>query len=354
MKFTASKKALLNAVRSASAATEPKSYVTVFRMVHLSARREVIARGHSDAMVIGSAVNDATVVTAGGCLVDRAVAAKVDALPDGPVTVSFDGATLTLAGGRRKLTLPGVDESDAPEPPGVGVELRPVDPSAVVAAIVATMAAVGVDDQRPQLSSLQLGGSDGEIVARATDGHRAHRYRAECDRGFPAVILPRKCADALRSACDGTEDVRVAVSGAWLHVSSSRGQSIALKLADVAMPPVDQVLDSVTGKVTAEVDAANLLDALKSIAKAVGSDTAAVVKVGKGKIAIDASGAGATAADVVDANTEGSGSAGFSLALLIDAVSAVDGNVDIVMGGALDPAKISASGFTAVVMPRRM
>lgn len=354
MKFTAGKKQLLAAIRAAAVACEPKSPLPAFRMIHLSVRETVTVHGHSDPMVIGSVVDGAVVGTRGGCLVDKALASKVDAMPDGTVTVSIADNVLTLSSGRRKLTCQALSEAESTAPPDVEGEMVDVDPAAVLRAIeVALPAVYALPDPRPGLDSVKLSFEDGAVVSRATDGHRAHKATVASELGLPTVLLPRVCAMALRGACDQSERLRFALRAPWLHVEAG-GRRMSLKVSDGVQPPIDSVIDSLKLPCTFEVDAAEMVDTLKAIGKALSLDAAVALTASGGALKLEAKADGQTAADQIDVAVTGKGCAGFAIGLLVEAFSVGDGTATVKLGKDLDPIVVNVAGAMAVVMPRRM
>jgi DNA polymerase-3 subunit beta len=304
---------------------------------------------------------------------------RVRMMPDGPIHVVVrDGSTtLKAAGTSRRYTLRGMSGDDypvlpAPNPAATSLSLG-VD---VLQELIArTYLSISTDETRAHLNSA-LFEWDGEVVRMVTtDGHRLSKMEATV-RGRQAsavMLIPLKAVLELRRLCEDIQNTEMSALGestsqGLLEISqgganaffTGGGMTFAVRLVDAQFPPYAQVIPQHNDKVL-RIARAAFADALRAVSVAANERTGGVrLILGEGKVAIATespdSGDGF---DEVPVDYSGAPmTVGFNAKYFLDVLGVMkDDEVEIGLGGELDPAVIRPVGLTdflAVVMPMRI
>jgi DNA polymerase-3 subunit beta len=304
----------------------------------------------------------AAVKEPGSIAVDaRGLSERVKAMPDGDLTLTTKGTTLTIkpADGKRRFTVHGLDADsfpNIPEPAAESYALE-LDVATVLDLIHSTAYAISTDETRLHLNSGFLEASDGKLRMVATDGHRLAVKEVDSKLAFPPMLLPLKGVLELKRLLEETdaETVTLKRHGSRLFCEVD-GDRFALKLTDSQFVPWQQVVPASTTR-TFGVDRAALAEAVRAVAVAASDRTNGIaLKLASGGLKIESqSPDGGDGADELAVDYDGAeASVGMNSAYLVDALGPV--SLDTVMLGTsdeLDPVVIRDGGYVAVLMPMR-
>lgn len=378
MKFSAAKKALVDALARAAAVAPRKSTMPLLQCVHLSATAGHLTLSATDLYISFETRLDATVKKASQAAVPAVdLLDRVKMMPDGPIDFAVTDTTLTLkAPGTARTfkmaaTLDGYPDVPRPD---ADAPVMTISASTLASLIERVGYAVSTDETRPQLNSA-LFEWDGDVVRMvATDGHRmAMQERTTGEhRASARMLLQLKALHELKRTCERaaaaepTEEGKPSPGGqieivrsdamAWFRTGAT---TFGAKLVDAVFPPWQQVVPkSFTVEVT--INRGALADAVKAVA--VSSDTKSkgvLLAFTKGKCAVHAespmAGAGS---DEVECSYVGAGlKIAFQAQYLIETLTSVDtDDVTLSLSGDLDPMRVTAEGapgLVAIVMPQR-
>lgn len=368
MKFTATRKALLNAVAQAAAVTDAKASLSVLGNVKLEANagEDVIAITGTDTYTTVTALVTATIDKPGSCLVDAKTLRDIcSSLPEsgGDVHAEIELTKLTLRCGKARRTISALAAEDYPmlaKEPECPVTLAS---EALLRAISTVEHAMCADETRPHLAGVMLVCADGKVTAKTTDGHRLTQTEGACEAGDFSCLLPARGVAAMKRALaehDGITKIGADAAHATLRCGDI---TTTMRLAGAVFPPTERVIPRNHPNI-ARVNRSLLIGAVRGAcvtAKQEGKERsdAMAITFAPGEIRVEAQGVRGESSDIVDCDYAGKVvSIGFQPKYLLDALSAnVADEVAIAFGGALDPILITpalTNETKAVVMPQHL
>lgn len=368
MKFTTTRKALLNAVAQAAAVTDAKASLTVLANVKLEANagEDVIAITGTDTYTTVTALVTATIEKPGSCLVDAKTLRDIcGSLPEsgGDVHAEIELTKLTLRCGKARRTIAALAAEDYPmlaKEPECPVTIAS---EALLRAISTVEHAMSTDETRPMLAGVMLVCADGKVTAKTTDGHRLTQTEGACEAGAFECLLPSRGVAAMKRALaehDGVTKIGADASHATMRCGDV---TTTMRLAGAVFPPTERVIPRNHPHV-ARVNRTMLLDAVRGArvtAKQEGKEQsdAMAITFAPGEIRVEAQGARGESSDVVDCDYAGKVvSIGFQPKYIIDALAAITADeVAIAFRGPLDPILVTpalTNETLAVVMPQRL
>lgn len=337
----------------------------------LPAYANVLIEAWPDGGLALSAMNVTTAITARmtaesvddpGCnAVDaKRMASAVKALPDGNVSIVVDGAVMVIKAGRTRYKLPAVPGADYPTiPTADGAKWNTVPSETLRTVIGRVRHAACFDETRAHLCGIRLDLERGDLMARATDGHRYAGASMACDGADFGATVPYRAIQALLATVDGSESVEITSAGR-LHVRAG-DVSMSTAVTGEAFPPTARVIPETFNALP--LSRVALSDAVRRVVPVANETKSGGVMfaLDEGAITLSAEDATAGAAqDVVDSTWSGKPLAvGVRGQYVLDVLGAVpDDTIEMSFTAELDPvvAKSSAGGceFTAVVMPMRI
>jgi DNA polymerase-3 subunit beta len=300
---------------------------------------------------------------------------RVRNMPDGEIgiaTTANAATTLRAVGSARRFTLQGIPGEEFPTLPlpDKDAKAQALDASALLTLIGGTHFSISSDETRPHLSSA-LFESEGEWVRMVTtDGHRLSKMevRVEGRQGAGNMLIPLKGVNELRRLCDEAAgkgdgaELKIVQSGpnAYFELPSFQ---FSVKLVDAQFPPYQQVIPAEYAH-RVKVPRLATADALNAVSVAASDRTGGVkLSLSKGKLRFESespeSGEGFDELSVDYAGADLT--VGFNARYFLDVLRAiVDDDVEIGLGGELDPAVIrpvaqnARQNYVAVVMPMRI
>ncbi|MFG1414009.1 DNA polymerase III subunit beta [Xanthobacter sp. VTT E-85241] len=200
--------------------------------------------------------------------------------------------TVTVKSGRTRATLPTLDPTDFPDPPGAGTTHSFEVPANTLAKMINRVAfAISTEETRYYLNGIYL-----HVVAPpqcdrpmlravATDGHRLGQYQVTAPNGviregegpFAGIIIPRKAVDEIARLLKplGGENVKIEVGKTLLRLTAG-ATTLASKLIDGTFPDYGRVIPS-GNALKAVLDKAALAGAVERV-RVVSSDRGNGVK----------------------------------------------------------------------------
>jgi DNA polymerase-3 subunit beta len=301
---------------------------------------------------------------------------RVRNMPDGEIGIATNAnaaTTLRAVGSARRFTLQGIPGEEFPSlpQPDKDAKAQALDAAVLATLISGTHFSISNDETRPHLSSA-LFESDGEWVRMVTtDGHRLSKLEARVEgrHGSGNMLIPLKGVNELRRLCDeaagkgdGAAELKIVQSGPNAYFELP-GFSFSVKLVDAQFPPYQQVIPAEYAH-RVKVPRLATADALNAVSVAASDRTGGVkLTLSKGKLRFESespeSGEGfdELAVDYAGADL----TVGFNARYFLDVLRAIsDDEVEIGLGGELDPAVIRPGGesarqnYVAVIMPMRI
>ena len=351
MNATLTRRDLVTVLTGAAAILPAKAAVPIQSCLLLSVAPDAVTvtaqSGGSVALVRTScAANGAT---PGEVAVNAAQALSyAKALPEGIVTLTSDGAKLTLTGGRSKLSVPCLPAADLPPPPDADVRASMTMPAATWAALSSMAYAAGEADNKYGLAGAPLSVRGGVLRFAATDGNRLAVTEAEVPGaiGTGARQVPADALDTLRKMLPSDGDITIEIGDRALMARAGSTTAV-IRLLEAAFPNFDAVVPTVH-KATVTVDREALAVAVRRVALAA-RDSVRTVRVTFGdEIALSAkSELAGEAVDSVPCERDGHAVVmmGFNSAFLAEALGQFSSTtVTIGISDALSPAVIRPVG----------
>lgn len=188
----------------------------------------------------------------------------VDALPEGPITLSVADGRLTVKAGKTTSRLPVRSGADFPAVPAVPADAFRVKASVLRRVLVSTRHGVNAGDQSPTRDGLHLTAAGGRLTATATNGHVLARAWAECPKGANLdAFVPSAGVAAIVKALDRLGDGEVAIARDRLHMFVG---GVSTRLYDEKPSPADHVLNASRGKHEIRLDRTEFVAAVKRAA----------------------------------------------------------------------------------------
>jgi DNA polymerase III subunit beta len=315
--------------------------------------------------------DDGDVLVSGRLLADIA-----RALPDKPVDVSLDGAKLGVTCGSSRFSLQTMPVEDYPALPDMPEVAGTVDADVFAAAVSQAVTAAGRDDMLPVLTGVKLEIDGSKLSLLATDRFRLSLRELEwspvqSDMAVNALVPARVLSDTAKSVSSGSDlTIALATGGAdgligFQSVAAGGERRTTTRLIEGAFPNVRQLFPA-TSEITAQVEAAGLIDAVKRVSLVAGRNTPIRLGFSDGMVTLEAgNGEEAQASESLEASLTGDDiSIGFNPSYLLDGLQAIGGtHVHVAMTQPARPAAFTSMAsadaqpdlaFRYLLMPLRM
>lgn len=361
LKLTIDRKSLLEMTTRAAKVADQKSAMPALGCTLLSAGHGRTRADATDLYLAVSSEAECEVAEDGAVHVNAAALAdRVRAMPDGPVTLAGDKNKLTLKSGSRRFELACFDPNDAPpmpKPKRDGVSFS-IAGEALSTLIARTKFSISTDETRAHVNSALLE-SDGKILRMvSTDGHRLTLSTCVTGTSAFSLLIPRRAVERLEAMIEDG-NVMVHLDGPWVHFDVSVATRFSTKLVDAQFPPYRQVIPKDTGR-DVEVSRTGLLSAVQAVSVAATKHTGGVKLVFEAdtlRVFAESPEAGNGTDELVIEYDGPKATIGINAKYLAEVLGAVDvDNVTLGIGGELDPVLVKPVGdesMLAVVMPMR-
>lgn len=361
MNVTIPRAELLRIATTAANAAAKKSSIAVLVNVLLEAKDGCVTATGTD-LYTGACVRTfATVDRAGFALVSADGLVKaVKGLPDGDVRVqSMDDGRVELSCGRSRQRLTTMASTDYPDLPWPSARtLAPVSADDLAAAIAGVVHASDTSDTHAHMVGVRIDIDADSIRCAATDG----KVLAECtvksgSAASVGALVPLRSIPEVRRALEASKGatVSVGVENGSFFVETETG-IVSAKLTDAPFPAYQSLIPT-KPKCRAVLDRDALVDLVKRVTSAVDRTAPVRVRIDEGALYMDATHDRGDAADVADAETDGSADLFMGAGYLTNAVAALpDGQVAIEVTDDRSPVLfVPASGRSMIqlVMPRK-
>ncbi len=224
--------------------------------------------------------DDGQVLVSGRLLADIA-----RALPHRPVEVALDGAKVSLTCGSSRFSLQTMPVEDYPALPEMPATIGSIDSDLFMAAVTQAVTAAGRDDMLPVLTGVKIEIDGGRLSLLATDRFRLSLRELtwrpdQPDLEATALVPARVLSDTAKSLTAGSE-LKLALAldqGAGdgligFSAQSASGRRLTTtRLIEGAFPNVRQLFPNSTD-ITARVEVASLIEAVKRVSLVAGRNT---------------------------------------------------------------------------------
>ncbi|MEP6852951.1 MAG: DNA polymerase III subunit beta [bacterium] len=371
MKFRVERDALAEAVAWTARSLPTRPAVPVLAGLLLSAEGGTLSVSGFDYEVSAQVEVEISGITDGQALVSGRLLADISrALPPHPVDVAVDGSRVTIACGTTRFTLPTMPIEDYPRLPAMPTTAGTVESAVFAQAVAQVAVAAGRDDTLPMLTGVRLEIDGDSLTLAATDRYRLAVREIGWSPADPTaapvqVLVPaRTLAEAARSlTSDATVTIALASSGVGEGIIgfSSTGRRTTTRLLDAQFPPYRSLLPS-EFSVTAEVEVAPLVNAVKRVSLVADRGTPVRLDFTDGSVGLSAGGDDeGRAEEQLEAVFDGEDiTTAFNPSFLLDGLSALDtGTARLLFTTASKPAVIRAAGaeptpYTYLIMPVRL
>jgi DNA polymerase-3 subunit beta len=307
----------------------------------------------------------------------RLLADIARALPRRPVDVALDGAKLSLTCGSSRFSLQTMPVEDYPALPEMPAVIGTVDTNAFASAVGQAVTAAGRDDMLPVLTGVKLEIEGSTLSLLATDRFRLSLRELEWrplqpDLSVSALVPARVLSDTAKSlSADAELSIALGTPGAgegligFESVAAGSQRRTTTRLIEGAFPNVRQLFPN-SSEISAQVEAAMLMDSVKRVSLVAGRNTPIRLGFTDGAVTLEAgNGEEAQASESLESTLVGDDiSIGFNPAYLLDGLGAINGtHVHISMTQPARPASFaSLEGpdgepdlkFRYLLMPLRM
>jgi DNA polymerase-3 subunit beta len=327
----------------------------------------------AEVTVAAEVADEGQVLVSGRLLADIA-----RALPAQPVEVALDGSRLGLVCGTARFSLQTMPVEDYPKLPQMPSPVGSIDSDVFSAAVAQAVTAAGRDDMLPVLTGVKIEIDGERLSLLATDRFRLSLREVSWSPDVPdltasALVPARVLSDAARSLAAGTKlTVALAAEGGpgdgliGFAADSPTGRRLTTtRLIEGAFPNVRQLFPNAV-EITARVDVAALVDAVKRVSLVAGRNTPVRLTFESAMVTLEAgNGEEAQASESVEATLSGSAiTIGFNPSYLLDGLGAIPGSsVHIAMTEPGRPAAFASLAdadaepdldFRYLLMPLRM
>jgi DNA polymerase-3 subunit beta len=309
------------------------------------------------------AAEDGTALVSG-----RLLAEITKALPDEPVDVVLNGASLEVRCGSGRFRLPTMPVEDYPALPALPPLAGTVDAAAFVAAVHQAASAVSRDESLPVLTAIRIEMTGTTLTLTSSDRYRA-AYRElpwqAADPNLKAEILVpgRALVEAARAfghlggELEFTLDQDV-VAGGTLGFQRG-GHRTTGRLLDGVYPPIGRLFE-VERPSTVTVSVPTLTAVVKRVALFAERTTPILVHLGPDGLTVEARGAqDAEASEGIEVDYQGEPvTLAFSEAYLLDGLGALNSpNATLAFSAPLKPVgltPVEEPSFTYLLQPVRV
>lgn len=316
--------------------------------------------------------DDGSVLVSGRLLADIA-----RALPHQPVEVTLDGSKVSLTCGSSRFSLQTMPVEDYPALPEMPATVGSVDSDVFTTAVTQAVTAAGRDDMLPVLTGVKIEIDGGRLSLLATDRFRLSLRELSWDPDSPdiqasALVPARVLSDTAKSLAPGSR-VQIALGAegggdgliGFAADSASGRRLTTTRLIEGAFPNVRQLFPNST-EVSARLEVASLIDAVKRVSLVAGRNTPIRLTFSEAMVTLEAgNGEEAQASESLEAALSGAGmTIGFNPSYLLDGLSAIPGgHVHVAMTEPGRPASFASLSdsegdpdldFRYLLMPLRM
>ena len=270
----------------------------------------------------------------------RLLADIARALPHRPVEVALDGSKVSLTCGSSRFSLQTMPVEDYPALPEMPATVGSIDSDLFMAAVTQAVTAAGRDDMLPVLTGVKIEIDGTRLSLLATDRFRLSLRELtwrpdQPDIEVSALVPARVLSDTAKSLSAGTE-IKLALAmdkaggdgliGFAAETASGR-RLTTTRLIEGAFPNVRQLFPNATD-ITARVEVAPLIEAVKRVSLVAGRNTPIRLTFGESVLTLDAgNGEEAQASESLEATLSGEGmTIGFNPSYLLDGLSAIPGS----------------------------
>ncbi len=367
--FTASKSALLDALKLVGGIVERRSTIPVLQNVlfdRLGATGKLIAKV-TDLDIEATVPFSAAVDTdfRGFTVPAHLLMDIVKKLPEGAeIRVEASDASLsgvTFKSGRSRFSLQVLPPTDFPSLDGAEMPYALAIPGAALErAIGAVRFAISTEETRYYLNGIYLHPSEGGLTLVATDGHRLSKRFIPLEgvpQDMPGVIVPKKTVEVLLKHLP-KEDITLQVSDAKIRLMIGDMVLIS-KLIDGMFPDYRRVIPVCTNFVEVEGEALSAaIDRVSTVSSDRGRGVKMTFSEGRLKLTVNNPDAG-HAEDDVPYGGEAELEVGFNAKYVNDALANLsEQTVNLYLGDPGSPAVLRADGDHAenliVLMPMRI
>jgi DNA polymerase-3 subunit beta len=315
--------------------------------------------------------DDGEVLVSGRLLADIA-----RALPDKPVDVALDGAKLGVTCGSSRFSLQTMPVEDYPALPEMPEVAGTVDGDLFATAVGQAVTAAGRDDMLPVLTGVKVEIDGSTLSLLATDRFRLSLRELEwspvqSDLGVSALVPARVLSDTAKSLTAGSQlTIALATAGGegligFVSEAAGGQRRTTTRLIEGAFPNVRQLFPA-TSEITAQLEVAALIDAVKRVSLVAGRNTPIRLGFSDGLVTLEAgNGEEAQASESLEAALTGEDiSIGFNPSYLLDGLGAIGGShVHVAMTQPARPAAFTSMAgadaqpdlaFRYLLMPLRM
>jgi DNA polymerase-3 subunit beta len=315
--------------------------------------------------------DDGEVLVSGRLLADIA-----RALPDKPVDVALDGAKLGVTCGSSRFSLQTMPVEDYPALPEMPEVAGTVDGDLFATAVGQAVTAAGRDDMLPVLTGVKVEIDGSTLSLLATDRFRLSLRELEwspvqSDLSVSALVPARVLSDTAKSLTAGSQlTIALATAGGegligFVSEASGGQRRTTTRLIEGAFPNVRQLFPA-TSEITAQLEVAALIDAVKRVSLVAGRNTPIRLGFSDGMVTLEAgNGEEAQASESLEAALTGEDiSIGFNPSYLLDGLGAIGGShVHVAMTQPARPAAFTSMAgadaqpdlaFRYLLMPLRM
>lgn len=293
----------------------------------------------------------------------RVLVELVKALPKGDlVDVVADKTEAVIRCGRSKFALPLLPVDDFPNLPKMPDAVGKVDSKVLADAVARVAVAAGRDDSIPMITCVRVEIGDGVVDLAATDRYRLAWHSGlswsptlEQADSLGASIPAKTLVDIVRGFPAGPVEVCVSKQLAGFACD---GRSATVRLLDDEFIKFKARM-TVDTKVTAEVDAAELVKVVKRVALMAERHTPVRLSFTQDGVLVEAGNADVgRAAELVDCKLDGDDiQIAFQPVYLLDGIQAVGGTAKLEMESSTKPAMITGTGDAGLrylVVPIRL
>jgi len=308
----------------------------------------------------------------------RLLADIARALPQRPVEIAVDGSKVGLTCGSSRFSLQTMPVEDYPALPDMPATIGAIDSDVFTTAVTQAVTAAGRDDMLPVLTGVKIEIDGGRVSLLATDRFRLSLRELawrpdQPDLEASALVPARVLSDTAKSLTPGSE-LKIALGlndgggdgliGFAAETSGGR-RLTTTRLIEGAFPNVRQLFPNTTD-ITARVEVAGLIEAVKRVSLVAGRNTPIRLTFNDAMVTLEAgNGEEAQASESLEAALSGEGlTIGFNPSYLLDGLSAIPGtHAHIAMTEPSRPAAFAslseADGepdldFRYLLMPLRM
>jgi DNA polymerase III subunit beta len=315
--------------------------------------------------------DDGEVLVSGRLLADIA-----RALPDKPVDVALDGAKLGVTCGSSRFSLQTMPVEDYPALPEMPEVAGTVDGDLFATAVGQAVTAAGRDDMLPVLTGVKVEIDGSTLSLLATDRFRLSLRELEwspvqSDLSVSALVPARVLSDTAKSLTAGSQlTIALATAGGegligFVSEAAGGQRRTTTRLIEGAFPNVRQLFPA-TSEITAQLEVAALIDAVKRVSLVAGRNTPIRLGFSDSLVTLEAgNGEEAQASESLEAALTGEDiSIGFNPSYLLDGLGAIGGShVHVAMTQPARPAAFTSMAgadaqpdlaFRYLLMPLRM